>query len=694
MKKTLFSFSLLFVLCFAHAQNLSNHVPLLSHYIITIAPEVHAANGDIKTINKLEMFTRTDEYGSGYNYLYGDQFLDEKTQLAFRQLFSDMFANTAPTGISMQDRMFIFSNYSDSIEYWAYILPLQNSQQFEDYTTTHLFSEKPTVDNGSGFKSVTADKISIGWTNSYAVILLASYRYYDMLNSFAELKENLVQDSINAVEAVQAEMREAAAFDNGITDSLRQAKTQSLLAEMNAMRDSLAKDTTPEEKVWVYYAYDHNNDVYATVDNEQEEERERRRTARIDNFALLALKRILNLNENESVQTNKNFRDIQSEKFDAAYWYNYGAIVQQSYYQYRANFNRYNYYNDQSLPDTTDIATLWENAYTAGIFRFDGNTARMEQRSYFSPQLREMTQGIYHGRIHRRMLNYVKGENLMGFYAMSADMEKLMKFGGNLYREYITQMMYFSNETPMLLAVMDLARVFIDEKTLYNLLDGDILVAVTDLRPFLSSYVTYDYDENFNRVEVRKERLEVRPEFVMTVGIGEMKKAKEIIGILERGGMIKKQNELYYSINMPGNYDMKIYLALRKKVLVISNNEDLMQNHIKRGYPRKLRMARAQRRIARKSPIVAWWNGTKTFELIKKNQSNDISEAEKQSIDILQKSVKSGTMLGVRPRNGVQIIETTIEMNDNAEANETSMLRFFKLLNSLYLINSAYTRGY
>ncbi|MGL4598084.1 MAG: hypothetical protein ACRCYO_11165, partial [Bacteroidia bacterium] len=176
--------------------------------------------------------------------------------------------------------------------------------------------------------------------------------------------------------------------------------------------------------------------------------------------------------------------------------------------------------------------------------------------------------------------------------------------------------------------------------------------------------------------------------------IGEVKKAKEIIGFLERGGMIKKQNELYYSINMPGNYDMKIYLALRKKVLVISNNEDLMQNHIKRGYPRKMRMARAQRRIARKSPIVAWWNGTKTFELIKKNQSNDVTEAEKQSLDILQKSVKSGTRLGVRPRNGVQIIETTIEMNENAEASETSMLRFFKLLNSLYLINSSYTRGY
>ncbi|MGL4598915.1 MAG: hypothetical protein ACRCYO_15465, partial [Bacteroidia bacterium] len=564
MKKTLFSFGFLFILCFAQAQNLSTHVPLLSHYIITIAPEVHAANGDIKTINKLEMFTRTDEYGSGYNYLYGDQFLDEKTQLAFRQMFTDMFANTAATGISNLDRMFIFSNYSDSIEYWAYILPLQDSKAFETYTTTHLFTEQPSIDEGSGFKSVTGDKISIGWTNSYAVVLLASYNYYDILTSYAEMHENMVRDSTQMAEAVIAKTREEEAFKNGITDSLRQAKTQELVAEMNAMRDSLAKDTMPEEKVWVYYAYNHEEDMYNVGDNKDEEERERRRTARIDNFARLALKRILNLNENESVQTNKNFRDIQTEKFDAAYWYNYGAIVRQNYYQYRANYNRYNYSGDQSLPDTTDISSLWENAYTAGIFRFQGNTARMEQRSYFSPQLREMTQGIYHGRIHRRMLNYVKGENLMGFYAMSADMEKLMKFGGNLYREYIMQMTYFSSEAPMILAVMDMARIFLDEKTLYNLLDGDLLVAVTDLRPFLSSYVTYDYDENFNRVEVRKERLEVRPEFVITAGIGEVKKAKEIIGFLERGGMIKKQNELYYSINMPGNYDMKIYLALRK----------------------------------------------------------------------------------------------------------------------------------
>jgi hypothetical protein len=274
----------------------------------------------------------------------------------------------------------------------------------------------------------------------------------------------------------------------------------------------------------------------------------------------------------------------------------------------------------------------------------------------------------------------------MGFVAMSMDMEKFMKFYGSVYRESITNSYggFYANYYMMM---WDLLRIFIDEKTMYNLFDGQFLFAVTDLKPYTASYLTYDYDENFEKTEIRKERTEVRPEFVMVAGIGEREKAAQIISIMERTGAIKKQNNNYYLINTPGEYDIKVFLAIKKGMLIITNNEDLMVNNLKRGYGSDKSMKKKLKKLGRKSALVGWWDGQKSFELVKKNYQAPLTEEDKKALDLLQQDVNSGLVIGRKAKNGVQRIDVKIELNDpQPGSKQSSFVRFFKLLNSLYLI--------
>jgi hypothetical protein len=690
MKKFLL---LVFIFCshLIYGQDNSTHVPKHSTYIVTINPASHVYNGDMKQLNSLEMLAQSNTWGSKYDYLYGTEDLDYHQQEAFAQLFRDIFYDSVATGIDTAGKIFIFNDTPDSIHYWSYIFPIKNSAAFGEYISTHLFENKPDIQSGNGYSSISADKISLGWTNSYAIFLFSDYDYNSSsLNDYDQMR---VQDSLVSAQMAIQYMQQAqmdsinaaaaykAANDSIVPDSIRQKNKDDLLNEEKAMLEKLSKDTTPEENWTPDYQdsnaqYDYaNSDVEGHIHD-----------STIAARSMRQLNVLMNLNYDVSVQSIPNFRMVNEEPFDAVYWYNYGELMQQ-YYEQNMLRQKDSYAYLGMGADTSGIQNMWLGSYMVSLVHFEGNIAKMEQRSYFSPSLQEHTTGLYTGRVSKKMFRYVKGENLLGFAAMSVDVEKMMKFYGSVYRETLNNS-FAGNYQTYYMMMWDMLRVFIDDKTLYNLLDGKFLFAVTDLKPYTASYVTYDYDENFNKSEVRKEKTEIRPEFIMIAGIGEKKKAAQIIAILERTTAIKKENNLYYVINTPGEYDLKMYLAIEKGLLIITNNEDLMLNHLKHGYGNKA-MSKKLMKLGRKSPLVAYWDGQKSFQLIKQNETLPLSEEDRRSLDLLQQDVNNGLIIGRKPKNGVQRIDMQIELNDpQPGSKQTSFVRFFRLMNSLFLVHS------
>jgi hypothetical protein len=100
-------------------------------------------------------------------------------------------------------------------------------------------------------------------------------------------------------------------------------------------------------------------------------------------------------------------------------------------------------------------------------------------------------------------------------------------------------------------------------------------------------------------------------------------------------------------------------------------------------------MNKKLKKMGRKSALVGYWDGKKSFELVKENYSEPLSEEDKKSLELLQQDVNSGLIIGRKAKNGIQRIDVKIELNDpKPGTKQTGFVRFFRLLNSLFLVRT------
>ncbi len=661
----------------ATAQDNALHIPKSSSYVVTIRPLQNGERNSAESISRLEMFGSNSGYGEDIS-VFGSNSLDENPRERLTNYLTGTLSNPAVSGIDSTRNIYAFHEEDDTSSYWAYIFPINNEQTFSAYIKTNLFTADAHIANDHGYHSVTRDRITAGWTSNYAIVLLADY-YHPLVatNWFEELNTaQNIADSVAAAEVAYAQYSEQQTL---LSDSVKKERTTELERENARLLEELNKGEFPEDTSLLYtQSVIEDSDLW-NADN-------RHNDTLHDTQSFYILNRLMNLEENASIFSNKNFRSLQGEQFEAAYWYNYGLVMQEAYRKRMENNFSYAYmYGDQEKEtlDTMLFPTMWEDSYIAGLVTFNDTVTTMEHRISVGEEMSQLTTGMYKGKVDRKMLRYVKSDNLMALVCLSVNMEKFMKFGGHVYKENLKYSgMGMFEQT--YLAMWDILRVFIDDKTLYNILDGKFVFAVTDLKPVVSTYVSYEYDSDFNRQEVTKEKTDIVPEFIFMAGVGRKKDMENIIGILERTGILKKVNDNVYVPVNASNPNSQLYIVFQKGMLMFTNNEDLVNNHLKKGYSGNQRMTRKTRKMARRSPLMAWWDGRRTFNTMHKITKDEKGEPAEKSE--LEQSVTSGLILGKKGRKGVHRVEVTVTMPPEEDNKRNSLNRFFHLLNGLFLI--------
>ncbi len=677
-RKRLLTILFLFFAANLFSQDNYIHIPKTSSYIVTIRPLASNERGTAESLSRLEMFGNSRSYNDDV-LLYGTNSLEEDPRTRLTNYLTGTISSPALSGVDSTRNIYAFHEENDTCSYWAYIFPVGNELLFTSYLKINLFAEGATVKKEHGFSSITQERVTAGWTNNYAIVLLADYYHSTVATNWYEeiTVQMAIADSTAAADAAMAEYEEQNSI---LTDSAKAAKSMELEKENQRLLQELEKGDFPEDTSLV--EYDSNYDEiygYNRLDKHND--------TLHDTQAFFILNRLMNLEYESSIAANKNFRALQNENFEAAYWYNYGLIMQQEYLNRRNNWYNYNVLyggGAQAEFDTLLFPTMWENSYVAGLVTFNDTITTMEHRISVGEQMSELTTGMYRGKVDRQMLNYVKADNLMSMVCLSVNMEKFLKFGGHVYKENLRYSgMGMFEQT--YLAMWEIMRVFIDDNTLYDLFNGQFVFAVTDLKPVVTTYVTYEYDDDFNHREVTKDRTEIVPEFVFMAGVGRKKDMQKILDILEKTNLIKKVNEDYYMLANTTNPASQVFIVFRKGMLMFTNNEDLVNNHLKKGYKGKHRLGKKLRKLARKSPLVAWWDGRKTFDTYHKiNKDEDEQSPEEND---LEKNVSSGTIIGKKGKRGVHRIIVSLTMPvDNEDKKQGSLDRFFHVLNGLFLI--------
>ncbi|MEM1321180.1 MAG: DUF4836 family protein [Bacteroidota bacterium] len=257
------------------------------------------------------------------------------------------------------------------------------------------------------------------------------------------------------------------------------------------------------------------------------------------------------------------------------------------------------------------LGNLYQDNFLAVKFNFDKGAFRIDTDMAMNAKMAEMSKAMTTKRVNKKFVRYVDQDNLLGYYAFAFDIESLVNSYRGMVLDAVKDMPMVGD---MAVDVLDIVGIAIDEKALYNLFTGDMLLAVTGLREFETMITTYEYDDEFNAKEVQKPSKETLPEFTLMMSYGNQQDLMKFIRLGLHTSVIEQEGS-HFKITVPGT-PMDIYMAMEDGIFFVSNNTDLIRNRLKSGYSKKERLSKRHCKMFKKHPMVFYWDIPMTMQMV------------------------------------------------------------------------------
>jgi Domain of unknown function (DUF4836) len=507
MKKLLVSLTLFCtVLTTVKAQNLLAKVPVTSSAVIKYAGENFTKNMPLQKL---------DTYG-----FIKDNF--------FKMLRIDTLTSIQNMGINFEQDTYQYVTMEDSAMSFVTLLHLKNAAQFlqlikASYGTDSIL--KPIKKNGFEFLNISANTY-IGWNATTAVIVNTSYQNK---KSYYDYKYSTNTDSAVAVttvtEAVAAPMADTAvSFTPPKIVKDKGVKKKSAVEYKGPVKKASAKTTTKgkaksvvkkkltEEQIAEKMA-EENYRIQDSIENVKRELWDQQQDMIAKAKQLTAAEKIIAntfTGTVNSIENELSYKKIIDPAAHASVWLNYESLLKQywgsmfggAYYLFGAG-------RSYNLPvkDTTDGFKSAANMY------FDKDKMRIEQKMFSADaKMAAMGRDIMNSKQNAALANYVNPDNI-GYFSASINTEAMANYYYSLMKKYISSTPYMSEYSDMVNVYIDLLEIIIDEKGIADLLPGNYMFVMHDMKNKLVTYTDYDYDKDYNKTEVKKTKNELSPNF-------------------------------------------------------------------------------------------------------------------------------------------------------------------------------------
>lgn len=649
------------------SQGLASHIPSDVQLVISL---------NFSSINKKV----TKEELSKMNFLKSEGVKEQKSKL-----ISTLIQDPTAAGLKLEPYVHIATLDRDTVKGTMVLFTLESKDKFSDLAREYISDSTVKIINGTGFDYIYDGSTAFVWSSDFAIIFLKedSYRYYYYSEPFTEEEQAEVDSLVNSEIArldsmppvVKQEINDEeednlSEADIMMMDSLRAIQEAQLAADSLAYVNSSSDSTVAEidEDDLEYYDEGDEPKGYSTYELREkyrDQIRERKSRKQIIHF----FSDLVNTDPEKSILGKKSFRDVMSKSADIIYY----AGPEKTLFQ--NNRNNFRSYVDPA--DTTDyLADLMQDVYAYGYANFENGEINFSLSQHYNQELLKLLSGMMKGSVPKSFRKYMHGTNLLGYGAVSYDMKKLVEVMEKFM--YLAWQEFLGREANLAIGGYQIVKAFVDEDVLYNLIPGQMLFAVTDVRPFVATYVSYEYDEDFNKKEIRREKTENLPEFIFISKTNKKDKMAEILKSVQTMGGLETEGKNIYTMNLPGKYDFKIYVALVKNNLIITNDDNLVKGKFK-GYSRKKRIKSEQWKLTRNNSTVVYWDVKNTSKSLAKipefSFMPGIANAIGESFEFVQ-------FTGMKTDGVTQTSSGKVKMSDSGKNSLPLMFEIFDRISS------------
>ncbi len=363
---------------------------------------------------------------------------------------------------------------------------------------------------------------------------------------------------------------------------------------------------------------------------------------------------------------NANYQIFSKERFDVGVW---------------VDFSQFNQAFDDAMRNLNDLGisekrfierlkTFLEDNYYQFLLNFEQDEALLEQRQYTSEKLFESISSLYDERVDPRFFEYVEGKNLLSLFSFAVDPNKLLKSTIELYEPILKETDY--GET--IIAGLELLDIAIDQEAILSTVKGDVLVAVTDVRPIETVYYDYEYDGDVYLGRVEKKKEKNMPIFVMMLGIGNQDNINKLVRFLEATDYLVNQGEYYLMDKMK---EFPTFLALKDDILFITNDEALVKSKLKRGVKKKKRVDENLQKLTQQYAQTVYVDLDRIFEEFLKEEG--LSEKDKEQLTNLKKSYDYFEYYGANVGDRLITYQAKLKLKSNKLHSLDALLKTLEL---------------
>ncbi len=521
-----------------HAQDFLNTVPSNATLVIKYA-------GD--NFSKTLPIEKLERYGFVKNDLFKALHFDKRT--TFKNI-----------GIDFGQDFYQYITMDDTCMSFVTLLNIKNEVEFIKFIRSNFSNtQKITTKSGYNFMPVS-ESMYIGWNKSKAIIVSSSYQnrqgYYSY---YAEPAMDTVV-SITADSVVMEEKKEDIVIAPPVTDTVIEVITEERTEEMRKREDSLQhiRDSVYNMK---WELWNQQQDMIAKKQQQ------------------VAAAKIIENSFAGNIRSIKNdpaYQKIVDPAAHVSAWIKTESIFS----QYTNYFNRGMYgMLNHGFFNNTDTSSDFN---TAVNMYFDKDKLRMESRSFSEDaKMNTLMLNTMNSNQNTSLLKYVNPGNI-GYFSASINTEAMANYYYPIMKKYMTNMYGMSEYSDVIDVYIDLLQIIIDEKGIADLLPGNYMFVMHDMKPQIVDYTDYEYDSEYNRKEVKKTKKELSPDFTFAMETRKEDFMQKIANLplkyAKKEGYNYKEKGGYYELAFDtGKYPIKsLYFIIKDGKVVITSSKDVI----------------------------------------------------------------------------------------------------------------------
>ncbi len=521
----------------------------------------------------------------------GNKFLKEISRTK-----NKAFESVADLGINLNETSYYFSILTDSINYNCYLMPLADATKFSDFIKTDDNLIK--ANNASNTFMLKDSSGVIKWDNEKVLYIDGKVNY-----SFLDQPENaarygvvkLIRPYNNSYPQVEESVVEMDAADTAVVSTVEEVDgimvdTVSVYTEEVAPPTYSPPAVVEEAGVAMVDTVSVYTEEVATPAYPPSavlEEQDSDLTGYYERY-----------HENETVKKQLQLTWV-SKQADYILAGGFKNISSNNSYTKSINNKA-----DASLW-VSDLKSVYSNLLS-GIIAYkninvfngfgqinldvflDKEKMRVESKMTLDNDIAESYRKMMDKKINRKFFKYIDSDKALGFasYAVNTkaylrEFPKLMsKTYGSLLGDKYAELADLGG---------DVFSVLLDEEAIAKVVKGDALFVINGVTKKKVNYTSYDYDDDYKRVEVEKTKTETLPSFLMMFSSDDYRLLTKVLNLNSTKNYVTQQNGVYKVSYRKSPTDF--YVTMQKGIVFVGNNlEDfnkISQNNYSASISRK-----------------------------------------------------------------------------------------------------------